>query len=123
MTPAGLGIHALNLDADVGPWIQVLKLKGLRDSAATYGRPSLSGAEIELMNLAGPATGLEMMTPLGRQMPTANFFSEGGYARNPVVQNKTAAELLAALESRMEVHLKKPGSIEFAQIFDQVARR
>ncbi|HEY7549756.1 MAG TPA: hypothetical protein VH913_09600, partial [Hyphomicrobiaceae bacterium] len=39
MTPAGLGIHALNLDADVGPWIQVLKLKGLRDSAATYGRP------------------------------------------------------------------------------------
>jgi hypothetical protein len=123
MTPAGLGIHALNLDADVGPWIQVLKLKGLRDSAATYGRPNLSGAQIELMNLAGPATGLEMMTPLGRQMPTANFFSEGGYARNPVVQNKTAAELLAVLESRMEVHLKKPGSIEFAQIFDQVARR
>jgi hypothetical protein len=123
MTPAGLGIHALNLDADVGPWIQVLKLKGLKDSAATYGRPNLSGAEIELMNLAGPATGLEMMTPLGRQMPTANFFSEGGYARNPVVQNKTAAELLAVLESRMEVHLKKPGSIEFAQIFDQVARR
>ena len=33
------------------------------------------------------------------------------------------AELLAVLESRMEVHLKKPGSIEFAQIFDQVARR
>jgi hypothetical protein len=123
MTPAGLGIHALNLDADVGPWIQVLKLKGLKDSAATYGRPNLSGAEIELMNLAGPATGLEMMTPLGRQMPTANFFSEGGYVRNPVVQNKTAAELLAVLESRMEVHLKKPGSIEFAQIFDQVARR
>jgi hypothetical protein len=123
MTPAGLGIHALNLDADVGPWIQVLKLKGLKDSATTYGRPNLSGSEIELMNLAGPATGLEMMTPLGRQMPTANFFSEGGYARNPVVQNKTAAELLAALESRMEVHLKKPGSIEFAQIFDQFARR
>ena len=56
-------------------------------------------------------------------MPTSNFFSEGGYARNPVVRDKTAAELLATLESRMEVHLKKPGSIEFAQIFDEVARR
>jgi hypothetical protein len=123
MTPAGLGIHALNLDADVGPWIQVLKLKALKDAAARHGHPSLSGAEIELMNLAGPGTGLEMMMPLGRQMPTPNFFSEGGYSRNPVVRDKTAAELLAALEQRMEVHLKKPGSIEFAQIFDEVARR
>jgi len=76
-----------------------------------------------LILLAGPGTGLEMMTPVGRQMPTPNFFSEGGYSRNPVVRDKTAAELLAALESRMEVHLKKPGSIEFAQIFDEVARR
>ena len=29
-TPAGLGIHAINLDADLGPWLQVLKLKGLQ---------------------------------------------------------------------------------------------
>ena len=123
MTPNGLGIHALNLDADLGPWIQVLKLKSLKDSAAIYGYRELTGAEIELMNLAGPGTGLEMMTPVGRQMPTPNFFSEGGYARNPVVRDKTAAELLATLESRMEVHLKKPGSIEFAQIFDEVARK
>jgi hypothetical protein len=121
-TPAGLGIHALNLDADVGPWMQVLKLKSLKDSAAARGRPNLTGAEMELMNLAGPGTGLEMMTPLGRQMPTANFFSEGGYSRNPIVREKTAAELLAALEARMEVYLKKAGSIEFAQIFDEVAR-
>jgi hypothetical protein len=55
-------------------------------------------------------------------MPTSNFFSEGGYARNPIVQNRTAAELLSALESRMEVHLKKAGSIEFAKIFDEIAR-
>jgi hypothetical protein len=122
-TPAGLGIHALNLDADVGPWLQVLKLKGLKDDAEKAGRGALSGAEIELMNLAGPRTGLEMMTPLGRTMPTANFFSEGGYYRNSIVREKTAAELMAALEARMEVHLKKPGSIEFAQVFDEVARR
>jgi hypothetical protein len=123
MTPNGLAIHALNLDADLGPWIQVLKLKSLKDTAALSGRQELTGAEIELMNLAGPGTGLEMMTPVGRQMPTPNFFSEGGYSRNPVVRDKTAAELLATLDQRMEVHLKKPGSVEFAQIFDEVARR
>jgi hypothetical protein len=122
-TPPGLGIHALNLDADIGPWMQVMKLKSLKEMAARHGYADLSGAEIELMNLAGPGTGLEMMTPLGRKMPTTNFFSEGGYSRNPVVHNKTAAELLAALDARMEVHLKKPGSIEFAQIFDEVARK
>jgi hypothetical protein len=122
-TPAGLGIHALNLDADVGPWLQVLKLKGLKDDAEKAGRGPLSGAQIELMNLAGPRTGLEMMTPLGRTMPTANFFSEGGYYRNTIVREKTAAELLTALEARMEAHLKKPGSIEFAQVFDELKRR
>jgi hypothetical protein len=122
-TPRGLGIHAINLDADLGPWLQVLKLKGLKDDAARAGLTNLSGAEIELMNLAGPRTGLEMMTPVGRGMPTSNFFSEGGYARNPVVHAKTAAELLATLDARMEVHLKKPGSIEFARIFDEVAGR
>jgi hypothetical protein len=121
-TPPGLGIHAINLDADLGPWVQVIKLKGLKDDAISAGRPHLNGAEIELMNLAGPRTGLEMMTPVGSRMPTSNFFSEGGYSRNPVVHEKTGGELLAALDQRMEVHLKKPGSIEFAQIFDEVAR-
>lgn len=122
-TPSGLGIHALNLDADVGPWLQVLKLKGLKEAAEAAGRGQLSGAEIELMNLAGPRTGLEMMTPLGRTMPTSNFFSEGGYYRNTIVREKTAAELLAALEQRMELSVKKPGAVEFAQVFDEVARR
>jgi hypothetical protein len=122
-TPAGLGIHALNLDADVGPWLQVLKLKGLKEDAEKAGRGPLTGSQIELMNLAGPRTGLEMMTPVGRTMPTSNFFSEAAYYRNTIVREKTAAELLAALEARMEVNVKKPGAIEFAQVFDEVARR
>jgi hypothetical protein len=96
---------------------------GLNAAAAAAGRGQLSGAEIELMNLAGPRTGLEMMTPLGRTMPTSNFFSEGGYYRNTIVREKTAAELLAALEQRMELSVKKPGAVEFAQVFDEVARR
>jgi len=122
-TLAGLGIHAINLDADLGPWLQVIKLKSLKDDAIAAGYPRLTGAQMELMNLAGPRTGLEMLTPLGAGMPTSNFFTEGAYGRNPIVRDKTAAELLAALEQRMEVNLKKQGSIEFAQIFDEVARR
>jgi hypothetical protein len=122
-TPAGLGIHALNLDADVGPWLQVLKLNGLRDAAAASGRDSLNGAQIELMNLAGPRTGLEMLLPVAQNMPTSNFFSPGGYYRNAIVRDRTAAELFRALDERMEANLKKPGAVEFAQIFDEVARR
>lgn len=121
-TPKGLAIHALNLDSDIGPLLQVVKLEGLRKEAERAGRPNLTGAEIELMNLAGPRTGLEMMEPVGRNMPTANFFSHGGYWRNTIVREKTAAELLVALNDRMEVHLKKPGSIEFAAAFDEVLR-
>lgn len=121
-TPPGLGIHALNLDADVGPWLQVLKLKGLKDDAEKAGRPGLSGAEIEIMNLSGPRTGLEMMTPLAQPMPTSNFFSQGGYYRNGIVRERTAAELMKALEQRMDANMKKAGSIEFAQIFDEVMK-
>ena len=122
-TPQGLGIHALNLDADVGPWLQVLKLRGLKDDAERAGRTNLTGPEIELMNLAGPRTGLEMLTPVAQNMPTSNFFSQGGYYRNTIVRDKTAIELLRALEGRMDVNIKKPGAVEFAQIFDEVARK
>jgi hypothetical protein len=122
-TPQGLAIHTLNLDGDVGPWLQVLKLKSLKDAAAEAGRPNLSGSEMELMNLAGPRTGLEMMLPVARGMPTTNFFSEGGYYRNAIVREKTAAELLSALHERMEANLRKSGAIEFAQIFDEVTGR
>jgi hypothetical protein len=121
-TPKGMAIHALNLDADVGPWLQVIKLKGLKETAATEaGRTALSGAEMELMNLAGPRTGLEMMTPLGRTIPTPNFFSRGGYERNSVVRERIASDLLLELGRRMELGLLKPGSIEFAAAFDAVA--
>lgn len=119
-TRNGLGIHALNLDGDIGPMLQVIKLKGVREVAERAGRPTLRPAELELMNLAGPATGLEMMTPLGRNAPTPNFFSRGGYERNPVVNKRTGAELLAALDSRMDVHVQKPGAVEFATVFDEL---
>ncbi len=119
-TAQGLGIHALNLDGDIGPWLQVVKLKGLLVTAAEAGRAQLTGAELELMNLAGPRTGLEMMEPVARPMPTSNFFSQGGYSRNGVVRDRTAAELLKALDERMEIHVRKAGAVEFAAVFDEL---
>lgn len=119
-TPEGIGIHALNLDGDIGPWLQVIKLAGLRTLAADEGRTQLTGAEIELMNLAGPATGLEMLSQLATGVPTPNFFSRGGYERNSVVRGRTARELLLELDKRMDGHMTKPGTLEFAQAFDDV---
>jgi hypothetical protein len=120
-TPQGLGIHTLNLDAEIGPWLQVLKLKGIVDTAAKEaGRTTLTGGELELMNLAGPRTGLEMMEPVGRTMPTSNFFAQSAYYRNSIAREKSGAELLKALDDKMDTCVKKPGSLEFLAAFDEV---
>ena len=66
-----MGIHTLNIDGDIGPLLQAMKLRTLKDTAAQQGRHSLTGAEIELMNLAGPMTGLEMLDEPGASAPTA----------------------------------------------------
>ncbi|MBA4132481.1 MAG: hypothetical protein C0519_13790 [Hyphomicrobium sp.] len=120
-TAKGYGIHAINIDGDIGPWLQVLKLLGLKELADKRGKTRLSGAEIELMNLAGPATGLEMMTPAGRAATTPNFFERGAYGRNTIVRGKTGAELLKALDERMDTNVKNDGAVLFAQVFDEVA--
>lgn len=121
-TPRGMGIHAVNVDGDIGPWLQVIKLAGLLKIAAKAGRAELSGAEIELMNLAGPVTGLEMMEGPGLEAPTTNFFTRQAYGRNTVVRGRTSAKLLVELDHRMEAGLKKPGAIEFAEVFDEASQ-
>jgi hypothetical protein len=120
ITGPGLGIHTLNMDADVGPWLQALKLKGILQIAADAGRAQLTGGELEMMNLAGPRSGLELMEPIGRTMPTANLFEQGGYYRNTIVREKTGAELLKALDDRMDISIKRPGAVEFLAVFDEV---
>lgn len=120
-TAKGMGIHAINLDGDVGPWLQVIKVNGLRETAARKGMNNLAGSEIELMNLAGPLTGIEMMRPVGRKVPTTNFFERQAYARNTIVRGKTAGELILALDQRMEENIVNPGAIEFNEVFDQAA--
>jgi hypothetical protein len=119
-TPRGYGIHAINLDGDIGPWLQSSKLRGLKDFAAKKGITNLSGEELELMNLSGPATGLEMMDPVGLTAPTPNFFSRRAYYVNKMVTGKTTAELLADFAKRMDLSLQKAGAVEFAQAFDEV---
>lgn len=121
-TSTGRGIHAINLDGDIGPWLQVIKLKGLKRTAQKAGYDRLTGAEIELMNLAGPGTGLEMMTRVGRKAPTTNFFSRNAYYRNTIVRGKSASELLVALDERMNENMKNAGAVEFMEIFARLNR-
>ncbi|MEL6299301.1 MAG: hypothetical protein AAFQ45_12100 [Pseudomonadota bacterium] len=122
-TGKGRGVHAINVDGDIGPWIQVQKLRDTKGYALRAGRKSLTPEQLELMNLAGPATGLEMMTALGSQMPTSNFFSRRGYERNTIVRGKDGAGLLRALGERMDVNQKNRGAREFADIFDALLGR
>ncbi len=63
-----------------------------------------------------------MMTPTARDVPTTNFFARGAYARNTIVRGKSAAELIAALDQRMDENVKNAGAVEFAEVFDAVAR-
>jgi hypothetical protein len=122
-TPKGMAMHALNLDGNVGPWMQVVKLRGIMEYASKKGLGRLTGSQLELMNLAGPGSGLEMLQAPGRDMPTSNFFERGGYERNPVVHDKTGGQLVVKLDEIMDRNVQKPGAQKFAQIFDSIARR
>jgi hypothetical protein len=120
-SPKGLGIHAINVDGDIGPWLQVVKLSNLKRIASTRGYPQLNGAQIEIMNLAGPLTGLEMMTPAAKDAATTNFFARPAYWRNTIVRGKSASQLLAALDERMDQNMKNSGAVLFSQVFDEAA--
>jgi hypothetical protein len=100
--------------------MQVIKLRDVKRYAERAGRTVLTPEQLELMNLAGPGTGLEMMTALGSQMPTSNFFSRRAYMRNTIVRGRTGAGLLKALGDRMDVNQRNSGAREFAQVFDEI---
>jgi hypothetical protein len=121
-TPQGLGIHALNLDIDVGPLLQTHKLL---DSVEFARRkkytPPLTAAELEMMNLTGDGNGFDMVTmpaDFRTQVPTANFFQPNGYAANPVAMvNNTVTKLIAATDAQMDREVKLPGAKELAAAF------
>jgi hypothetical protein len=120
-TLPGMGVHSINIDSDIGPMLQAMKLKTLKDIAEKHGHPWLSGAEIELMNLAGPMTGLEMMQTPGSRAPTPNFFDRRAYYVNKMVIGLTGSELQAELDRRMGDAMTMPGAREFSEAFDRAA--
>src|SRR5437660_1494537 len=121
-TPQGWAIHAMVLDIDVGPLLQTHKLltSVIFARAQGFARP-LTAAELEMMNLTGDGTGLDMVTmpqPMREQVPTSNFFQRGGYERNPVaIRNNTVAKLLAVTDSRMDSNSTLSGAKELAAAF------
>lgn len=125
-TPGGLGIHAAVLDLDIGPWLQTRKLVNsvLFARAKGYGS-TLSAAELELMNFTGDGNGIDMVlmpADLRRRVPTANFFQQEGYERNPIARRTgTVAALIASIEARADRAARAQGAQELAAAFDDVA--
>ena len=121
-TPQGWAVHALVLDVDVGPLLQTHKLLTSIIFARNKGYSrALSAAELEMMNLTGDGTGLDMVTmpqAMRERVPTSNFFQRGGYERNPVaIRNDTVAKLLAVTDARMDSNSNLPGARELASAF------
>jgi hypothetical protein len=120
--PQGLGIHAMNLDIDVGPLLQTQKLLDSVTFARNRGFPrELSASELEMMNLTGDGNGYDLISlPLDtrEQVPTSNFFQRRGYERNPVaIRNNTAAKLLAATDAKMDIESTLQGAKDLAAAF------
>jgi hypothetical protein len=121
-TPQGWALHAMVLDVDVGPLLQTHKLLTSLSFAKAKGLSrALTAAELEMMNLTGDSTGLDMVTmpqALREQVPTSNFFQRSGYERNPVaIRHNTVAKLLAVTDSRMDSNSLLPGAKELAAAF------
>src|SRR6202171_436269 len=121
-TPQGWAIHAMVLDIDVGPLLQTHKLltSVIFARAKGYAR-ALTAAELEMMNLTGDSTGLDMVTmpqAMREQVPTSNFFQRGGYERNPVaIRNNTVAKLLDVTDRRMDRNSNLPGAGQLGAAF------
>src|SRR5580698_1571948 len=121
-TEQGWAIHAMVLDIDVGPLLQTHKLltSVIFAREKGYTRP-LSAAELEMMNLTGDGTGLDMVTmpqALREMVPTSNFFQRSGYERNPVViRHNTVAKLLAVTDARMDSNSNLQGARDLAAAF------
>lgn len=121
-TPGGWGIHAAILDRDIGPHLQVQKLAtSLHFARMKHYAAPLTAAELELMNLTGDSTGLDMiMMPheLRARVPTANFFQQNGYERNPVARRTgVVANLISDIEKQMTRGAQSPGARDLAAAF------
>src|ERR1700719_3108020 len=121
-TPQGWALHAMVLDIDIGPLLQTHKLLTslIFARAKGFNRP-LTAAELEMMNLTGDGTGLDMVTmpqAMRDVVPTSNFFQRHGYERSPVAsRHNTVAKLLAVTGVRMDSNSQGQGARDLAAVF------
>jgi hypothetical protein len=119
LTQEGKAIHALNLDLDIGPLLQIQKLV----DSVNFGKRNgfsrqMTGAELELLNLMGDPRGFDAITTppdLQAKVPTWNFFDAPGYEANAIVRGKTVAQLLSAIEDRVREGSDLPGAQELRE--------
>lgn len=118
-TAGGMGIHAIVLDRDIGPVVQTQKLLNsvLFARMKGYHQP-LSAPELELMNLTGDSTGLDMVTmpaDFRSRVPTSNFFQQVGYERNPVARRTgVVGKLISDIDDKMSKGAQNAGARELA---------
>ena len=115
-------MHAVVLDRDIGPLLQVQKLiNSVRFARSKHHAAPLSAAELELMNLTGDGNGIDMImmpSALRARVPTANFFQRSGYERNPVARRTgVVAGLIADIEGKMMRAAQAPGARDLAAAF------
>jgi len=121
--PQGLGIHALNLDVDVGPLLQVQKLLDSVIFAKSKGFAGpLTAAELEMMNLTGDGmawTWWRCRRRCASAFRRRTFFQRGGYERNPVAgRNDTVAKLIAATDAKMDAEAQLSGARALSEAYD-----
>ncbi|HEX5778012.1 MAG TPA: hypothetical protein VFY21_04165 [Xanthobacteraceae bacterium] len=126
-TRGGMGIHAAVLDLDLGPWLQARKLMtSLHFARARGHKATLSAAELELMNFTGDGNGIDMVSmppALRERVPTANFFQQEGYERNPIARRtEVVAALIADIAARAERGRRQPGAQDLDAAFVDVGR-
>jgi hypothetical protein len=121
-TPKGLGIHALNLDVDIGPLLQTQKLTNSVIFARRKGRTApLTAAELEMMNLTGDGNGFDMVSmpqDFRPQVATSNFFARSGYERNSIARtNNVVSTLLSGTDAKMDQEVQLQGAKDLASAF------
>jgi len=121
-TAGGLGIHAALLDLDLGPWLQARKLVNSVLFARSKGhQATLTAAELELMNFTGDGNGIDMVSmpaALRARVPTANFFQQEGYERNPIARRTgVVAALIESIEANAARGARAQGARDLADAF------
>ena len=125
-TDLGRACHAANLDIDIGPHMQTVKLadtaQSYRDQARVNGMPEgpIPGDVLESMNLAGVFPGFQIAHPALANRLTVNFFERDGYEANPVAgRGRTAAGLRQIMRDIMSgAATRSAGYLELQRHFE-----